>query len=359
MRKFLIPLILLTIAVAVSAQSLPSALRVKTDANDYLLVVGATQTLPLSQPTVFTNTRLKTDANGYLQVVLTGGTISGQILEYTSIDCSAPPYSFTGRTTTGLASLAVNTWNLCGGGTLGLSGNTTSVTSSLPLALTLGTITTDLQSISNTVTWNNAGVTFTNWKQIITDTASNAASLIVDFQIASGGTKFKVNKGGEVFSRTAANINLVLTSVSSVATLQAQNDAGNTLNEIRIRGSNVNLTPNSQGVYLNSSLFIGQVAPSVPVACTTPTVTWSNGTITFQIDVGSSCTGITTLALTMPASTNGWSCDTKNLSNPATSNPKQSAGTTTSVTITNYSQTTGVVADWTAGDDIRFTCTGG
>lgn len=51
----------------------PSQIRVLTDANGYLLVASTSQTNPISQPTVFTNTRLKTDSSGNLLVVLVGG----------------------------------------------------------------------------------------------------------------------------------------------------------------------------------------------------------------------------------------------------------------------------------------------
>lgn len=111
----------------------PNQLRVKTDANGYLVVAAGTQTNPVTQST-FINTRLATDSNGYLQVILSGSiTPSYPLAAPTSADCTAPPYSFTGRTTTGLASLAADTWNLCSGGTNVLSGNTTSVTAALPI----------------------------------------------------------------------------------------------------------------------------------------------------------------------------------------------------------------------------------
>lgn len=48
-----------------------------------------------------------------------------------------------------------------------------------------------------TQTWNNAGVTFTGYKYNITDTASNAASLIVDYQVG-GVSKFKGDRGGNL-----------------------------------------------------------------------------------------------------------------------------------------------------------------
>lgn len=59
----------LALSVLLFAQgSTPNQLRVKTDANNYLLVAGAAQTNPISQPTVFTNAQLRTDASGNLLV---------------------------------------------------------------------------------------------------------------------------------------------------------------------------------------------------------------------------------------------------------------------------------------------------
>lgn len=48
-----------------------------------------------------------------------------------------------------------------------------------------------------TQTWNAAGVTFSGWIQNITDTASQAASLFEDFQVA-GVSKYNVSKGGAI-----------------------------------------------------------------------------------------------------------------------------------------------------------------
>lgn len=54
---------------------------------------------------------------------------------------------------------------------------------------------------SMTVTWNNAGTTFAAIQMDVTDTASNAASKLLDLKVA-GTSKFSVNKTG---SFTAAN----------------------------------------------------------------------------------------------------------------------------------------------------------
>lgn len=64
------------------------------------------------------------------------------------------------------------------------------------LLTALGTITSDTKVVESTVTWN-AAVTFTAWKLNVTDTSSNAASLLADLQVG-GVTKWKVDKTGAV-----------------------------------------------------------------------------------------------------------------------------------------------------------------
>lgn len=58
---------------------------------------------------------------------------------------------------------------------------------------------------SHTATWNNAGTTFTNLLSNVTDTASNAASLLMDFQIG-GASRFKVDKAGNVTIPTGTGL---------------------------------------------------------------------------------------------------------------------------------------------------------
>jgi hypothetical protein len=63
--------------------------------------------------------------------------------------------------------------------------------------ITQGTITTSKPFISQTATWNAGGVTFTNLFSNVTDTASAAASLLMDLQIGAA-SKFKIDKTGIV-----------------------------------------------------------------------------------------------------------------------------------------------------------------
>lgn len=64
-----------------------------------------------------------------------------------------------------------------------------------------GTITADKPVFSSTATWNASGVTFTHLKANITDTASAAASLLIDLQVG-GVSQFKVTKAGALTAGT-------------------------------------------------------------------------------------------------------------------------------------------------------------
>lgn len=101
------------------------------------------------------------------------------------------------------------------------------------------------------------------------------------------------------------------------------------------------------------------VPVSAPVACTSPTITWASGTAIFQVDVGTTCAGVTTLAVTLPAASNGWICSAVNLTAEATRQPAQTADSATSVTITNFDRTLGTAADWADGTDVRLSCVAG
>jgi hypothetical protein len=90
---------------------------------------------------------------------------------------------------------------------------------------------------------------------------------------------------------------------------------------------------------------------------TAASITWAASTAVFQFDVGTACAGENTATITLPAATNGWSCDCWNTG--AATNIRQSGGTTTSAVVTNYGTTVATAADWTDGADIRCMCFGG
>lgn len=368
-NSLLIVLILVTITLY-SATGTPSNLIVRTDANNALLITGVTQTNPVTQG-IFSSRTLRTDASGNLQVVLTGTVTPTYPMAVPASTCAAPSLGLAGNADNGIAFTATPSILNCieGVARTTLTGSlfTTTVpivpssnygtnlgSSSLGwdniytrfigtpdatiLALftngttrwsigTLGslfngnfTYTTDIKLFDTLVTWNNGAVTFTGWRLNVTDTASAAPSRLLDLQVASA-SKFHVTKGG-------------------------------------VANSANGFTVDTNGVYQLSTSFAMRVAPTTPVACTSPTVTWSNGTATFQIDVGTSCTGVSTLTVTLTASTNGWECTASNITTAAR-DVWATAWTTTSVTFTNTARTTGLATDFVDGADIRVKCMGG
>ncbi len=74
------------------------------------------------------------------------------------------------------------------------------------LTITQGTITDVAPNIDASVTWNDAADTFTAWKLNVTDTASAAASLLLDLQIGSS-SNFKVGKHGYITVKGEPNVN--------------------------------------------------------------------------------------------------------------------------------------------------------
>lgn len=117
--------------------------------------------------------------------------------------------------------------------------------------------------------------------------------------------------------------------------------------------------PASGQAYGLASKALINTAPSGPVACTSPTITWSNGTAAFQIDVGSTCAAVSTLVVTLPAVSNAYSCTAINTTTSATAAVEMTASTTTTATFTNFTRTTGLALAWVDGADIRISCLGG
>jgi hypothetical protein len=87
------------------------------------------------------------------------------------------------------------------------------------IVIAQGTITANtIPTLSMTSTWNNAAVTFTGLKYNVTDTASDAASLLADLQVG-GSSKWKVTKGGNV---TSIGLTIAQGTITALATGIAQ-----------------------------------------------------------------------------------------------------------------------------------------
>lgn len=102
-------------------------------------------------------------------------------------------------------------------------------------------------------------------------------------------------------------------------------------------------------------------APTVTSAGTSPSVTGSNGTAAFRVNVGTGGTA-TTVVMAMPASTTGWNCFAENITATAANRAGQrvvlQSSTTTAVTVQNQTISTGAALAFTASDIVAFQCTG-
>ena len=109
---------------------------------------------------------------------------------------------------------------------------------------------------------------------------------------------------------------------------------------------------------VNGVLAVSATAPTIASGgCTNPAVTWANGTAAFKLTIGSSCTGVKTIVLTMPTPSNAWVCNVHDITTN-TFEPDMSASSGTSVTISNYS-TIRVLTDFTAAEVLLVSCVGG
>lgn len=66
--------------------------------------------------------------------------------------------------------------------------------------------------------WNDAGTTFTAFKMNVTDTASDAASLLFDYQVG-GATKIKGTKAGETVSASSGSVNNAVYAFAGAANI--------------------------------------------------------------------------------------------------------------------------------------------
>ncbi len=164
------------------------------------------------------------------------------------------------------------------------------------------------------------------------------------------------SNAGVCFSGTVASgcRGYLLDTGTAQALVAGDNVQGLTMNRLTA-ATFVNL-PAASELEVAGNVYLKATAPTITSACTSPTVTHglSHG---FQIDVGTSCTGVTTVVLGLPATTNGWRCDGYSKTT-STVTLDQTADTTTSATLVNTSKTTGLAVDFVDGADLVIRCTG-
>jgi hypothetical protein len=104
-------------------------------------------------------------------------------------------------------------------------------------------------------------------------------------------------------------------------------------------------------------MLISSTAPTVASGFgTSPSIPHANGTAAFTVNVGTGGTASSGV-LTLPAATTGWTCHVDPNAAPQAAGVTYSAPTsTTSVTLTNYTQSTGVALAWAASEVLQVSC---
>lgn len=216
MRKLLLITVLLSLnLVGLNGQTrgTPSTLRVRVDANGYLVVASATQTNPVTSGT-FSSRVLRTDASGNLQVILAGTVTPTYPQAIPASTCAAPSLGMSGGATTGIAFTATPSILMCIAGT---AVQTITATSADFYSAAVNLASTGVITISN-----GGGLTWATRTKI----TSNADGLLN--LISAGGTL-----GVQFNTGTAAP------TVTSCGTGTVTTGSRNTSGEITATGATV------------------------------------------------------------------------------------------------------------------------
>lgn len=150
----------------------------------------------------------------------------------------------------------------------------TEAVGSSALTLTGATQTSSFPVLSATQIWNNSGTTFTFWKGNVTNTASAAASLMLDLQVAAA-SKFWVRSDGLVATSGSGS------GVGFLAIVSGQNPVGiarnSSINGLNIFGGGNNATGDAQGV--------ANFGPSQFLLDASVTLAWSASNVTQNADL--------------------------------------------------------------------------
>lgn len=108
--------------------------------------------------------------------------------------------------------------------------------------------------------------------------------------------------------------------------------------------------------YFSVTTTAPPIAPTISSGFgTTPSVTQNNGASSFSINVGTGGTA-TSGVIGLPPALHAWVCTAADTGATPTGQTEQTATSTTTATLTNYSRTNGLAVAWTASEIIQVSC---
>lgn len=110
---------------------------------------------------------------------------------------------------------------------------------------------------------------------------------------------------------------------------------------------------------IENAILVQTSAPTIASGFgTSPTVPLGTSSAAFEVNVGTGGTASTGVVLIANPAPHGWACDATDITNPASFVTVATPLNTTSITLTNYSRTTGVAIAWAASDVVLVKCNG-
>lgn len=228
------------------------------------------------------------------------------------------------------------------------------------VAITGGSITISNMSLGAPLQSGSIGYTSFNGTQIWPKTGSAFDAALVNstnsayvWKVPTGTNNITfdgtISGNGTGLTGTAAGLSIGGTAAMATTATTATNQSGGTV---------AATTANASTSYsLNGNLLASATAPTITGGFgTSPSMTMVNGTSTFGVQIGSGGTSFNG-TFTMPPAPNGWSCmvNQQNGYQP-NSITKQNGGTTTQVSISNYSISTGASLAWIANSIYELNC---
>ena len=109
---------------------------------------------------------------------------------------------------------------------------------------------------------------------------------------------------------------------------------------------------------LGNNILLSYTAPTLSGFGTSPSVPNHNGGTVFTINVGTGGTASTGTINLAPSAAVGWVCAIQDITHPDSFVTNMTGFTVSTVTVKNYSRTTGLQIAWTASDILAVTCHG-
>lgn len=197
-------------------------------------------------------------------------------------------------------------------------------------------------SSTGTIAIGPSTLSATNYLLISWASVAGATSYDVYRTACGGGGICNTNPTGLIISHAGVIPEHWLKSQASLVTVYDTGLSGNAA---------ATPTVNNTGfIALPNGVLISPVAPLIASGFGgTPSIVHSNGTAVFEVNVGSGGSA-TSGVITMPAATNGWSCQVSDMTTPSKVTT-ETAFNTTSITLT-------ASAAWGSGDNLLVNCGG-